>query len=63
MSSVDPYQPIERLDLTLAERHKPKLVVQTRSPDDIRDCDLFQPLRIVSQHDGDHGRRRRSQDV
>ncbi len=41
MSSVtDPYQPVEReLQLTrgilkiMAERHKPKLVVQTRSPD------------------------------
>ena len=49
MSSVtDPYQPIERkLKLTrrlleiLAERHRPKLVVQTRSPDVVRDCDLF----------------------
>ena len=49
MSSVtDPYQPIEReLKLTrqllevMAERHKPKLVVQTRSPDVTRDADLF----------------------
>ena len=49
MSTVtDPYQPIERqLDLTrallevLADRHSPKLVVQTRSPDVVRDCDLF----------------------
>ena len=49
MSSVtDPYQPIERkLKLTrqllavMAERHRPKLVVQTRSPDVVRDCDLF----------------------
>ena len=52
MSTVtDPYQPIERqLDLTrdllevLADRHSPKLVVQTRSPDVIRDCDLFRKI-------------------
>ena len=52
MSSVtDPYQPIERvINLTrgvlkvLAERHKPKLVVQTRSPDVTRDIDLFQKI-------------------
>ena len=53
MSSVtDPYQPIERrLNLThnlvevLAEaRHKPKLVVQTRSPDVTRDIGLFQKI-------------------
>ena len=52
MSSVtDPYQPVERevrltrglLEL-LAERHKPKLVVQTRSPDVVRDCDLFRRI-------------------
>ena len=49
MSSVtDPYQPVEReLELTrrileiMAERHKPKLVIQTRSPTVVRDCDLF----------------------
>ena len=50
LSSVtDPYQPVERqLELTkgilqaLADRgDKPKLVVQTRSPDVVRDCDLF----------------------
>ena len=49
MSSVtDPYQPVERqlmftrgLLEVMAERHKPKLVVQTRSPDVVRDCDLF----------------------
>ena len=52
MSSVtDPYQPIEhKLKITrdllkiLAERHKPKLVVQTRSPLITRDCDLFQSI-------------------
>ena len=52
MSSVtDPYQPVEReLVLTrrilevMADGHRPKLVVQTRSPDVVRDCDLF--LRI-----------------
>ena len=49
MSSVtDPYQPIEReVKLTrqlleiLAQRHQPKLVVQTRSPDIVRDIDMF----------------------
>lgn len=49
MSSVtDPYQPIERkLQLTrqlleiFSESHKPKLVVQTRSPDVVRDIELF----------------------
>ncbi len=52
MSSVtDPYQPIERkLKLTrqlleiLARRHRPKLVVQTRSPDVVRDADLFREI-------------------
>ena len=52
MSTVtDPYQPIERqLDLTrglleiLADRHRPKLVVQTRSPDVVRDGDLFRKI-------------------
>ena len=53
MSSVtDPYQPVERqLELTrgllrtMAERgDKPKLVVQTRSPDIVRDCDLFRRI-------------------
>lgn len=52
MSSVtDPYQPIERsIKLTrgilevLSERHKPKLVVQTRSPDVTRDIKLFQKI-------------------
>ena len=52
MSSVtDPYQPVEReLKLTrgileiMAERHQPKLVVQTRSPLVSRDCDLFRRI-------------------
>lgn len=52
MSSVtDPYQPIERkLELTrrlleiLATQHKPKLVVQTRSPLVVRDCKLFRSI-------------------
>ncbi len=52
MSSVtDPYQPIERhIRLTrgalevMSERHKPKLVVQTRSPDVTRDIDLFRKI-------------------
>ena len=52
MSSVtDPYQPVERkLQLTrglldvMADGHTPKLVVQTRSPDVVRDVDLFQRI-------------------
>ncbi len=53
MSSVtDPYQPVERqLGLTegilkaMADRgDKPKLVVQTRSPDVVRDCDLYRQI-------------------
>ena len=52
MSSVtDPYQPVERaLNVTrhllevLAKNHGPKLVVQTRSPDVVRDCDLFRQI-------------------
>lgn len=52
MSSVtDPYQPIERkLGITkvlleiLAEHHKPKLVVQTRSPYVVRDIELFKKI-------------------
>ena len=52
MSSVtDPYQPVERtVGLTrgvlqvLADRHAPKLVVQTRSPDVVRDRDLFRQI-------------------
>ena len=55
MSSVtDPYQPIERkLRLTrdlleiLATRHRPKLVVQTRSPYVVKDAELF--AKIVSR--------------
>ena len=58
MSSVtDPYQPVERqLELTrgllrtMAERgDKPKLVVQTRSPDVVRDCDLY---RLIEDNGG-----------
>jgi DNA repair photolyase len=53
MSSVtDPYQPIERkVELTrqilefMADGQKPKLVIQTRSPDVVRDCELLR--RIV----------------
>ncbi len=53
MSSVtDPYQPVERqLELTrgllqavVDRQDKPKLVIQTRSPDAVRDCDLFQRI-------------------
>ncbi len=52
MSSVtDPYQPIERkLKLTqrllevLAKRHRPKLVIQTRSPEVVRDKNLFRQI-------------------
>ena len=51
MSSVtDPYQPIERrLQLTrqlleILAHHRPKLVVQTRSPDVVRDADLFRKI-------------------
>ncbi len=52
MSTItDPYQPVERdLNLTrglleiLADRHKPKLVIQTRSPDVTRDSDLFRAI-------------------
>ena len=53
MSSVtDPYQPVERqLELTrgilqtMADRgDKPKLVVQTRSPGVVRDCDLYRQI-------------------
>ncbi len=52
MSTVtDPYQPIDReLGLTrgllevMADGHKPKLVVQTRSPDVTRDIDLFRRI-------------------
>ena len=48
---TDPYQPFERkLRLTrgifevLAQHHRPKLVVQTRSPIVTRDIDLFQQI-------------------
>ena len=53
MSSVtDPYQPVERqLEITrgilqaMADRgDKPKLVVQTRSPDVVRDCGLYRQI-------------------
>lgn len=52
MSSItDPYQPIEKeLRITrgllelVAERHKLKLVVQTRSPLVVRNCDLFRRI-------------------
>ena len=55
MSSVtDPYQPVERelgltrqlLELMAADGHRPKLVVQTRSPDVVRDCDLFRQIDV-----------------
>ena len=52
MSSVtDPYQPVEReVELTrqilklMADHHKPKLVVQTRSPTVVRDVDLYRQI-------------------
>lgn len=57
MSSVtDPYQPIERelkvargLLEVMAERHKPNLVIQTRSPDVVRDCDLFLQIEATER--------------
>ena len=58
MSSVtDPYQPVERslgitrslLQAMADRRDKPKLVVQTRSPDVVRDCDLF---RCIEENGG-----------
>ena len=59
MSSVtDPYQPIERhvkltrnlLEVLAEPRHKPKLVVQTRSPDVKNDIDLFQTIEKNGGH-------------
>ncbi len=53
LSSVtDPYQPVERqLEITrgilqtmIDRGDKPKLVVQTRSPDVVRDCDLYRRI-------------------
>ena len=51
-SATDGYQPIERkLELTrqilevLAEKHKPKLIIQTRNPLVKRDCDLFHKIK------------------
>ena len=52
MSSVtDPYQPVDRevrvtrgILEVMAERHAPKLVVQTRSPLVVRDVDLFRRI-------------------
>ena len=53
MSSVtDPYQPVERelrltrrlLEIRADRGDKPKLVVQTRSPDVVRDCGLFRRI-------------------
>ena len=52
MSSVtDPYQPVERRAMVtrrilevMADRHAPRLVVQTRSPLVTRDLDLFQAI-------------------
>ncbi|MDE0633660.1 MAG: hypothetical protein OXH73_19295 [Caldilineaceae bacterium] len=52
MSSVtDPYQPVEReVEVTrqilkvMADHHKPKLVVQTRSPTVVRDVDLYRQI-------------------
>ena len=53
MSSVtDPYQPVERelgltrrlLELLANDGRRPKLVVQTRSPDVVRDCGLFRQI-------------------
>ena len=52
MSSVtDPYQPVERrLGITrslleiMADGHTPRLVVQTRSPDVVRDIELFKQI-------------------
>ena len=69
MSSVtDPYQPIERkLELTrrlleiLADQHKPKLMVQTRSQLVSRDIDLFQKIETNTTSLFESGESRRVQ--
>lgn len=57
MSTVtDPYQPIERKRkltrnlLTMLVDWRPKLVVQTRSPDVVRDIDLFKSIVDAGGH-------------
>ncbi|MCY4197739.1 MAG: radical SAM protein [Rhodobacteraceae bacterium] len=57
MSSVtDPYQPLERkLEITrdlldVMVECQPKLVVQTRSPDVVRDIDYFQQIKDYGGH-------------
>ncbi len=58
MSSVtDPYQPVEReVEVTrqlltiMADLHKPKLVVQTRSPTVVRDVDLYRRIEENGGH-------------
>lgn len=53
-SVTDPYQPIEReLELTrsllseLANYHKPRIVIQTRSPFVVRDIDILKKFDVV----------------